>query len=234
MTRAAQFGIGKKELAAKADISDIHLSNIQSKAKTWRMLTPDLARKLMHHLDFRSSQVNGVVEILEHFKQSRTRRKQLVRAMGLSKIDVQCEPVDTRDMHHMYLKLCGRQKDATVLLRIDCDSETVTFLDDKDKVMHGTKAAMQLLPRVPRTALRIFRKVDHVSLMLAAIMLSLHDQIWKAKASDLDSLDASSDVQRRLVRTHVLQGTWGLLRIALRAKTVFGQYVDNNRIASSR
>lgn len=223
MTRAARLEMSKKQLATRAGITDVYLSNMNSKGKTWRPLTPEMARKFMAALNYRASQINGVVAILEHFKKSRTRRRHVADAKGVSQIDVLCELIDLRNKHQAQMTLHRKKSGATVSLRIDCDSEKVSFFGGKGKAISG-----------PESALRLFPDSDGAHLMLVAILLSLDDQSWKALASDLNNLDTESDALHWQARSHVLSGTWGMPRVAHRAREVFEQHMEDNRTSASR
>lgn len=218
MVHAARLKMSKKRLAKEADISDVYLSNLQSRTKTWRPLTPNAARKIMEVLNYRASQIRAVEEMLRDFKERRTKERHLRESAGVNKLLVQFYLADEDNGHGVAFQVERKdQKNSPkILVVIGCEANDVSFRDmkTKEKIDLG-QACTQLFPN--RKGLAPF---------LGSILLTLRDESSRAKASDLDNFDIDEGTRRYQARMQVLSRKKGPVLIIGKARRVFEEYTN--------
>lgn len=192
-------GLTKKELAKKAGVGMVHLSNIGSTSSTARRLAPELARKLMEALDFRPSQTRPVLNQLEYLRSNRVRRRAVYEQEHLSDLQTLCHVDLNVKPPAVLVRLRPLRKkeassDNAIDVLIQCNRRgTVSYFETAGKGMSrrisGPEAADILLPS----------RTEAVPVFLAKIFFTLQREYTKALFSDLRYYDKNE--WRVLVRT---------------------------------
>lgn len=216
--RAARLKISKKKLAKDAGISDVYLSNLQSRTKTWRPLTPDKSRKIMEVLNYRASQIRSVESMLRFFKARRTKYRYLMKAHGIDDLVVQFFLNDEKEAHAVALEIKRKNRKAlpAIFVLMNCDAGSVNFykLPTKEEIT-WSQASKMLFP-------------DRVGIVpfLGSILFTIRDQWWRAVSSDLDNFDTDEGTVRFQARKKVLSDKEGADRIVGKAQRIFEKFTD--------